>query len=380
MKLAVTESWTDKESALLLSGGLDSRLVLALAGPGRRAITVGLYDSETEVARQLAACCGAGFQVFPYLPPDALRSAKLSTAVGGAMHDPHFFNHLGMGERWGSEGVSAVTHAFLFDTLMKGCFQLPAGRLSHSLLAQSMPNAARYFIQTAGRGSDMAPDDILRMLSPRGREAAHERLSALDGSIDVQNDGGLDVTYENLVLARVTRQIHYGALLGWMEEFDVSSPVFHPALWTWRRYSRASDRFNGKAFIGMLLSLDHDVVNIVDANTGSTPRVPPILWQDAVRNNLLYQRFVQPLWKKLAGAKAAVSFSSGLGNYLREPAAMEFLTSWARQNAGSEWFDEAAIESYLAKFKAGEDRYIEPLMACVSAARWQHVVRNKSIG
>jgi hypothetical protein len=379
MKLAVSETWTDSQSALLLSGGLDSRLVLALAGPDRRAITVGLYDSETEVARQLAACCGAEFQVFPYLPSDSLHSVKLSAAIGAAMHDPHFFNHLGMGERWGSRGVTAVTHAFLFDTLMKGCFQLPAGRLSLSLLAQSMPNAARYFVQTAGRGSDMAPDDIIRMLSPRGRAVVHERLSALDGSIDVQTDGGLDTTYESLVLGRISRQIHYGAFLGWSEELDVSSPIFHPALWNWRRHSRAADRFNGKAFIGMLLSLDHDVIKIVDANTGVPPRVPPVLWQDSVRNNRLYQRFVQPLWRKLAGGKGEVSFSSGLGNHLRQPEALEFLTQWAGENAASEWFDAAAIEAYLTKFKAGEDRYLEPLLACVSAARWQHVVRDKSI-
>jgi hypothetical protein len=195
----------------------------------------------------------------------------------------------------------------------------------------------------------------------------------------VTAEGALDLTFENCVLGRISRQVHYGTFLGWCEEMDVSSPIFHPALWSWRKLSRAADRHNGRAFTAMLVSLDHAVVKVVDANTGVAPRVPEVSWRDSIRHNGFYQRFLQPVWKTLRGAKDDVSFDSGLGVHFREPAAMRFLTHWARRIGDSEWFDAAAIESYVEKFKAGEERYLEPLLACASAARWQRIVREKSI-
>jgi hypothetical protein len=45
---AVQETWTNTtSSALLLSGGLDSRTILALAGPGRKALTLDVRPRET---------------------------------------------------------------------------------------------------------------------------------------------------------------------------------------------------------------------------------------------------------------------------------------------------------------------------------------------
>lgn len=380
MKQAVAETWTDPRTALLLSGGLDSRLMLALAGPGRKALTVQLYEAETQIARQLAACCDCELRVYPYLPEYTLRSVRLATPAGGAMHDPHFFNHLGMGAQWRSEGVTAVTHAYLFDTLLKGYFVQPAGGITRTALARTMPKTAKFFERISGRGSHVAADDIIQLLSARGREALDARLSALDASVKVETESGLDLTFENFVLGRISRQVHYGTLLGWSEELDVSSPIFHPALWSWRAASRAADRLHGRAFTRALLSLDHKVVKIADSNTGAPPRMPEVSWRDSIRHNHLYQRFLQPLWKSLAGARDEVSFKSGLGGHLRGPEGIRFLTEWTAEIGGCEWFDAAVIESFLTKFKAGDDRYIEPLLACASAARWQRIIRSKSIG
>jgi hypothetical protein len=232
-----------------------------------------------------------------------------------------------------------------------------------------MPRTAKFFERSSGRGSHFSAGDVMALLNPRGREALHARLAALDKNIAVSCEGPLDLTFENYVLGRISRQIHYGTFLGWCEELDVSSPIFHPALWTWRSMSRAADRLNGRAFTAMLVSLDHPVVKIVDANTGAAPRVPEVSWRDSIRHNGFYQRFLQPVWKTLRGAKDDVAFDSGLGEHFREPAAMRFLTRWAQEIGDSEWFEAAAIESYLEKFKAGEERYLEPLLACASAAR-----------
>jgi hypothetical protein len=379
MEKAVVETWTDPEVWLLLSGGLDSRLVLALAGPGRKAVTLQLFDDETEVARQVAACCQAEFRVFPHRRADFLPSAELAAAAGGAMHDAHFFNHLGLGAKWRSDGVGAVTHAYLFDTLLKGYFLLPDASLTHSVLAEFMPRGARYFDRISGRGSAFAADDVIAMLTPRGREALLARLAALDESLTAESSDGLDGTFEKRVLGRISRQIHYGTLLGWCEELDVVSPIFHPALWSWHAHSRARDRANGRAFVQALLSLDHDVVRVTDSNTGALPRMPERSWRDSIRHNRFYQRFLQPVRRQLRGNAAEVTFPSGLGERFRQQDAIGFLTTSIDEMRGHEWFSAAVIDSYLANFRGGQERYLEPLLACASAGRWQEIVREKTI-
>jgi Asparagine synthase len=379
MKKAVAETWSDPEVWLLLSGGLDSRLVLALAGRGRKTVTLDLYDEETAVARQLADCCGAELRVFPHRGADLLAPAKLAVAAGGAMHDAHFFNHLGFGAGWRSEGVAAVTHAYLFDTLLKGYFLLPAGGFSHLALAGSMPATARFFERISGRGSPYAPDDVIELLSGQGRAVLEARLSALEGTFRLESSDGLDLTFERRVLERISRQIHYGTFLGWCEELDVVSPIFHPALWTWYMHSRARDRVNGRAFVQALLSLDHEAVRVVDSNTGAAPRLPARSWRDVVRDSPLYQRFLQPFRRSLAASPGEVTFPSGLGERFRRPDAMDFLTASIEGIRGHAWFNEGAIESSLEKFAAGQERYLEPLLACASAGRWQQLVRGKTI-
>jgi hypothetical protein len=379
MKKAVTETWTDRQAALLLSGGLDSRLVLALAGPGRKAVTLQLFDDETEIARQVAACCQTELRVFPHRRADFLPSAQLAVPAGGAMHDLHFFNHLGLGAKWRSDGVAAVAHAYLFDTLLKGYFLLPAGSFTQSVLAASMPTAARFFERISGRASPFAADDVIGLLTPRGKEALRARLTALEASLQAETSDGLDLTFESRVLERVSRQIHYGTLLGWCEELDVASPIFHPALWTWHAHSRPRDRAHGRAFVQALLSLDHGIARVVDANTGAAPRLPERSWRDAIRHNRFYQRFLQPFRRSLAGSTAAVTFPSGLGDRFRQPDALRFLTANIDEIRGHEWIQAAAIDSYLAKFTQGQERYLEPLLACASAGCWQRLVRDKTI-
>jgi hypothetical protein len=295
------------------------------------------------------------------------------------MHDAHFFNHLGLGPKWRSDGVAAVTHAYLFDTLLKGYFLLPDASLTHSVLAEFMPQGARFFDRISGRGSPFAADDVIALLTPRGREALRARLAALDQSLTAASSGGLDLTFEKLVLDRISRQIHYGTLLGWCEELDVVSPIFHPALWTWHAHSHARDRANGRAFVQALLSLDHDVVRVADSNTGAPPRMPERSWRDAIRQNPFYQRFLQPVRRQLRGNAAEVTFPSGLGERFRQQDALHFLTTSIGEMRGHEWFNAAVIDSYLASFSAGQERYLEPLLACASAGRWHKMVRDKTI-
>ncbi len=60
LETSVSESWTDTNHRLLLSGGLDSRTVLMLAGPGRKTVTIGRTEiGEALIARSIAESCAA---------------------------------------------------------------------------------------------------------------------------------------------------------------------------------------------------------------------------------------------------------------------------------------------------------------------------------
>jgi hypothetical protein len=205
------------------------------------------------------------------------------------------------------------------------------------------------------------------------------RLAALEASLPVETSDGLDLRFENRVLERISRQIHYGTLLGWCEELDVVSPIFHPALWSWRQYSRTRDRRHGRAFVKALLSLDHGIVSVPDANTGALPRLAAPSWRNAIRNNRLYQRFLRPFRKSLARGAEDVTIASGLGERFREPDALSFLIESIAGIRGLPWFDEAAIDDYFAKFRNNQDRYLEPLLACASAGRWRQIVRDRKL-
>jgi hypothetical protein len=375
LKKAVTETWTDSATWLMLSGGLDSRLVLALAGTGRRALTLDHYESETAVAHEIAAQCGSDLRVLPHPPSDFVAGAELSVSLSGGMHDPHFFNTLGMAGSWQANGVSSVTHAYLFDTLLKGYFLLPAGGHTSSVLSKSMPNTAKLFEWTSGRGSPFAADDVIAMLSRQGKAILHERLLALDASLPLEIERGVDATFEKRVLDRISRQVHYGSFLGWCEELDVSSPIFHPAVWTWYAHSSARDRMGGRAFIQALLSTNHGVLEVIDANTGVPPRMPAITWHDWIRRNPLYRRFLQPIWRRAFGAVPEVRFATGVGDGFRERPA--FLDEGLAEMIGNKLFDAKVMESYRHAFLSGDDRYLEPLLVCASVGKWQRLVRER---
>jgi len=120
-------------------------------------------------------------------------------------------------------------------------------------------------------------------------------------------------------------------------------------------------------------------VRVPDSNTGAPPRMPERSWRDAIRHNRFYQRFVQPVRRHLRGNAAEVKFPSGLGERFRQQDAMRYLTTSIDEIRGHEWFDDAAIESCLARFTAGQERYLEPLLACASAGRWRQIVRDNKI-
>ncbi len=120
MGQSVRECWTDPKAALLLSGGLDSRAILALAGESRRAVTLEMSARETEIAKQIAESCGAKFIALPFPSDEWLRRAQEGFWIASAMRDTEFVNDIGLGSRLAPYGIHGIAHGYLFDTILKG--------------------------------------------------------------------------------------------------------------------------------------------------------------------------------------------------------------------------------------------------------------------
>jgi hypothetical protein len=70
LRTAICETWTEADGRLLLTGGLDSRLILGLSEGKRKAMTVDWWPRETAITRQVAAACGADLEVIRFSPDD----------------------------------------------------------------------------------------------------------------------------------------------------------------------------------------------------------------------------------------------------------------------------------------------------------------------
>ena len=103
LEKAVGETWIDPEMRLLLSGGLDSRIVLALAAGKRKTLTIELYSKEAEMARKVAASADSELELVP--PPDYHYPMRWAYLVTGAMHDSQYVSHLGLVQDWRARGI-----------------------------------------------------------------------------------------------------------------------------------------------------------------------------------------------------------------------------------------------------------------------------------
>ncbi len=375
LQRAVRECWTDPNAALLLSGGLDSRAILALADKGHKAVTIEKTASETELARRIAEACGAEFIALPYRQDEWLMRAQVGFWLANATHDSEFINDIGLAERLAPLGIHAIAHGYLFDTILKGWLIRPLHRhadLSQSVLGQLGP-AGAHFRDTSSRASFCSDVDLLAMLSKDGAQQAITQLRGTAASLTPVSDGRLDITFERHVLPWVSKQVHYGCYVSWMEALDLSSPVFHPALWSWYWNSRADDRYLGRAYRRALVALKHPAFAVPDANTGAPISVPSERWTDKAQDQLWY-RTARRVWRTLRKDKQP-PFRDKRSDRFRSPEGRTLFEFGIETLRTHPLFNAAALERALQEFFAGNDRPFEPLMTLTGVAQWYDLVR-----
>jgi len=383
LERAVSEVWTAPESALLLSGGLDSRLLLRLGGPRRRAITVTTRENrESRTARRIARACGAKLTCFRRPPEQYLRVVDSADLLTGMLDDPTHAHFLGLLSAWREAGFHGLAHAYLFDTLLKGHFLLPLDRLG----------APRSLVGAAGSPPIVCPPHIFNLgfdhrheerlmgvLSAEGHERLGRRLYALAGALPSRPVEGLETAIEEKLFAAVSRVSAYGNILSWIEEQDVYSTAFHPSLWSWVRASRPRHRYRGRAFRGALVRAGLDLALIRNANTGLPAFIPRgvLELRTALRGRSWYP-VARRAWRAIAGPRRPERDERSwppLAPVFRSIGGRHLLERGFRELARSPLFTPAALETLLADYLAGDDLLTTTVLALAATGRWAARVR-----
>jgi Asparagine synthase len=370
---AISETWTDPQTRLLLSGGLDSRIVLALARGQRKALTLELYSSETEIARRVAEAAEACLDIVA--APDYEYPLRWGYLVTGAMHDSRFLTHLGLEVEWRRRGITGITHGYFHNTMYRGWTAGPIVRFPNkdSILFEWMGPNAYYFDQFGARPASL-PRQFYGLLSEEGKLTLRRQLRSLSDSIERVVQDGYDLTFERRLLAFVSRQVYFSNMLAWYEALDVASPVFQPAIWTWYALSHPRHRDRDWAIREVFLSLDHPAAKLPDANTGQPIAHLPFDWRDRVRNRFWYPAF-RAAHKRLFGKPQAYQ-EGGMqwGSRLREPASLAVVRDGVGVLRENPLFDPARVQQALDSYCAGANWLVDTIVALMTVGQWQRLV------
>jgi len=370
---AVAETWTNPEARLLLSGGLDSRILLALASGRRKALTLEMYSHETEVAKWVASVSGVQQDVVP--APDYEFPMRWSYLVTGAMHDSRLSTHLGLVEGWRKQGIPEVVHGYFHNTMYRGWTARPFERFptTGSILFEWMgPNA--YYFDRYGCLPESLPRHLYDTLTVDGQTILKEQLRQLADSIKPVIVEGFDLTFERRLLEFVSRQVYFGVMLAWYEAVDVASPVFHPAVWSWYAFSRPKHRDRDWAIREVFLNLDHPAAKLPDSSGGSPGEHLKVDWRDRVRNQFWYPA-LRNGYHKLFPVRQLTDTSMRWGTRLREPRILELMEEATTEVSNCALFDGQKVRTKFEGYRLGDDELVDLVSALTALGQWLKVVR-----
>jgi len=379
MRAAIGETWIEPEGRLLLSGGLDSRLILGLATGLRKTITNDWYPQETAIARQVAAACDADFLLAPFDPNECRERMVNGYLVTGAMLQSRYVTHLGAACRWRRAGIPAITHGYFHNSVFRGWLAERWQRYPDrdSPLYAYLGEKAHYF-DMFGNVSPQTMAQVLSFLSAEGRDRLSRQLRRLADSIEPVMVDGFDLTFERRVLADISRQVFFAVFLGWIEEIDVESPVFHPAVWAWYASTHPADRHRDHAVHILYRTIGRSLAEIPDANTGkpvaAVPEGPRELW----RNQAWFPaaRTVVGAVRRLRPARPPAPTIAGVdwdAAYRQQPI-LDTLCAAIEELRENPLFEAHSLGSALASYLNGDDRLRDALWVMASVRQLDRFV------
>lgn len=375
LEKAIAETWNDPEMRLLLSGGLDSRILLALASGKRKTLTLELHSDETEIARQVAAAAESDLEVVP--GPDYTYPIRWAYLVTGAMHDSQFVTHLGLVRDWRARGIPGITHGYFHNTLYRGWTAAPYERRPFlmSVLPHLMGRNA-YYLERYSCKQAAFQHDLYELLNDDGKAILRQQLQDLSQSLTPCIVDGYDLTFERRLLEFVPRQTYFSLMLAWYEGLDVGSPVFHPAPWTWYAMSSPRHRARDWAIREVYLHLDHATARLPDSNTGQPIAHLRENWRDQIRNQFWYPAvraaYLKMFWKPPAYQHGGMNW----GERLRQPGPVAALEDGVSTLYDSPLFHAGKVRAAMDAFRDGKALgLVDSICALATMGQWQRLLK-----
>jgi asparagine synthase (glutamine-hydrolysing) len=303
--------------AMLLSGGLDARMVLAAAEAPLSCVTFGDYENpEAKTARQVATARGFDWRFLKRQPDHYLRLIDAAVDIGSGMHAFNHAHAIGFVDSLARE-FDVVTHGYVPELLFRGT-SLPkvARRLDGIELGKRLDptlNEANLAERIFSRGYSLVPE-IEGVLTALGREVLGETLAADARQMVAEAATASSDVYDVFLWPDVRYHARYPSML-----FEMSlrpymterSFVFHNDVLDLHLRMPRALRSDNRVWLKAMAMLNRRVAQVRDANTGHSPFMPAAVLGviDAGKRAM---RRLPLLWRVSARSSAGAPPAAGL--------------------------------------------------------------------
>lgn len=274
----------DARVAMLLSGGLDARMVVAATEGELDCFSFGDYENpEVQTARRIAEARGFDFTFLQRDPDHYPRLLDRAVDIGNGMHP---FNHghaIGFIERVARQ-CDVVTHGYVPELMFRGT-SLPKSarqvlginvgeRLDRTL---DTSNLAQRILR---RGYSLLGKDAEKLFTPETRVTFHEVLAEEARRLVLQAARHSDNVYDQYLWPDIHYHGRYPSML-----FETSlrpfmterSPFFHNDVIDLHLKMPVQMRADNRVWLKAVARLNKKIARIPDANTGYAPNFPVAL-------------------------------------------------------------------------------------------------------
>ena len=266
--------------AMLLSGGLDARMVVAGAD-NLTCYSFGDYNNpEVQAAKRIAKTRGFAFHFLERKPDYYPNMLDLGVEIGNGMHAFNHAHAVGFLEQIATEH-DVVTHGFVPELLFRGhglptvprkFLGLQAGRkLDPSLDKENLTDRILH------RGYSLLDEGIESIFAPGIRKIFKETLLETSQQIIAETQGHTGNIYDQFLWPDVYYYARYPSML-----FELSlrsfmterSLVFFNEVIDLHLKMPLNIRFDNRVWLKAIARLNADVAHVTDANTGYRPDMP----------------------------------------------------------------------------------------------------------
>jgi asparagine synthase (glutamine-hydrolysing) len=263
---------------VLLSGGLDARMIVAAADEPLTCFTFGDYENpESQVARQVAAAKGYPFRFLQRTPDQYADMVDPGVEIGSGMHPFNHAHALGFLDAIGQE-CDVLTHGYGIEILFRGT-SLP--KTSRRFLGVELSKSVDRTLDEASlpgrlfqRGYNLVGRGMRDLLAPVARIRVDDVLRGAAQTVLRSAEGHVSNVFDRFLWPDVYFRGRFPSFLFELSlrPFVVERSIdFDNDILALHQRMPVEVRSDQEVWIKAMARLSPDVAGVVNANTGYSP-------------------------------------------------------------------------------------------------------------